>query len=146
MPRNLCLDTSVFIKYLVSAEYEPLAAALVLEAIKGSARIVVPYFTWTEIGSVLRKKVRAKLISVEQASELFTAFCDLPIEYLDNNILRARAWTLAEQYQLPTLYDAAFLACTEIVGSSCEYWTADKKLLNQLGKTLPTYVNELVES
>lgn len=145
MPRILCLDTSVFIKYLVSAEYELSAATLVLEAIEGSARIIVPYFTWTEIGSVLRKKVRAKLINTEQASELFTAFCDLPIEYLDNSILRARAWTLAEQYQMPTLYDAAFLACTEAVGDNCEYWTADRKLLNQLGQAKPFYVNELPE-
>ncbi len=146
MPRNLCLDTSVFIKYLVSAEYEPDAAALVLEAIEGNARIVVPCFTWAEVGSVLRKKVRAKLINSEQASELFAAFGELPIEYLDSKSLRVRAWTLAEQYQMPTLYDAAFLACAETVGNNCEYWTADKKLLNQLGLALPTYVNELAES
>lgn len=145
MPRNLCLDTSVFIKYLVSAEYEPDAAALVLEAIEGNARIVVPCFTWAEVGSVLRKKVRAKLINSEQASELFTAFCELPIEYLDSKSLRVRAWALAEQYQMPTLYDAAFLACAEIE-TNCEYWTADKKLLNQLGLALPTYVKELLES
>lgn len=146
MSRILCLDTSVFIKYLVSAEYEPLAVALVVEAIEGSARIVVPYFTWAEVGSVLRKKVRAKLINPEQASELFAVFCELPIEYLDSQILRAQAWTLAEQYQMPTLYDAAFLACTEIVGANCEYWTADKKLLNQLGQAKPSYVNEVPQS
>lgn len=146
MPRNLCLDTSVFIKYLVSAEYEPSSAAFILEAIEGSARIVVPYFTWAEVGSVLRKKVRAKLINSEQASELFTAFSELPIEYLDSKSLRARAWTLAEQYQMPTLYDAAFLACAETVGTNCEYWTADKKLLNQLGQAMPSYVNELPEN
>ena len=43
---------------------------------------------------------------------------------------------------MPTLYDAAFLACTESVGVGCQFWAADKTLLNQLAPR-PDYVKEL---
>lgn len=50
---------------------------------------------------------------------------------------------VGEQYQMPILYDAAFLACAESVGVNCQFWTADKTLLNQLAQNRPDYVKEL---
>ena len=142
MTRALCLDTSVLIQYLVPEGLQVHAEILVLEAVENTVRIVAPAFAWAEIGSVLRKKIRAGLITAEEAQGCFDDFCQLPIEYIDTEQIRAKAWEIAEQYQLPTLYDAAFLACTESVGVGCQFWTADKTLLNQLGKKL-AYVREL---
>ncbi|MCT7996199.1 type II toxin-antitoxin system VapC family toxin [Laspinema olomoucense] len=82
-------------------------------------------------------------MTTEQASDLFFAFCDLPIEYINGEELHARAWAIAHHYHLPTLYDAAFLACSE--KASAEFWTADKTLLNSLETTKPDYVKELGE-
>ncbi|MGL5941859.1 MAG: type II toxin-antitoxin system VapC family toxin [Waterburya sp.] len=62
------------------------------------------------------------------------------IDYLNQESLRARAWEIAQQYQLPTLYDAAFLACAE--SQKAQFWTSDKVLLNKL-LPLPAYVNQL---
>lgn len=142
MTRALCLDTSVLIQYLVPEQLQIEAEALVLEAVGNSVKIVAPAFAWAEIGSVLRKKIRTGLLTVEEAQGCFDDFCQLPIEYLDTAEIRARAWEIAEQYQLPTLYDASFLACAESVGANCQFWTADKTLLNQLGQRL-AYVREL---
>ena len=142
MTRALCLDTSVLIQYLVPEGLQVQAETLVLEAVENTVRIVAPAFAWAEIGSVLRKKIRAGLITSEEAQGCFDDFCQLPIEYIDTEQIRAKAWEIAQQYQLPTLYDAAFLACTESVGMGCQFWTADKTLLNQLGQKL-TYVREL---
>lgn len=142
MTRALCLDTSVLIQYLVPEGLQVHAEILVLEAVENTVRIVAPALAWAEIGSVLRKKIRAGLITAEEAQGCFDDFCQLPIEYIDTEQIRAKAWEIAEQYQLPTLYDAAFLACTESVGVGCQFWTADKTLLNQLGKKL-AYVREL---
>ena len=122
---------------------QPQAEALVLEAIETTVRLVAPAFAWAEIGSVLRKKIRINLLSPEQAKDCFDDFCQLPIDYIDTNQIRARAWDIAQQYQMPTLYDAAFLACAESVGVDCQFWTADKTLLNQLGQARPAYVREL---
>ena len=142
MSKALCLDTSVLIQYLIPEGFQVHAETLVLEAVENTVRIVAPAFAWAEIGSVLRKKIRAGLITAEEAQGCFHDFCQLPIEYIDTDKIRAKAWEIAEQYQLPTLYDAAFLACTESVGVGCQFWTADKTLLNQLGQKL-TYVREL---
>ncbi len=142
MTRALCLDTSVLIQYLVPEGLQVQAEALVLEAVENTVRIVAPAFAWAELGSVLRKKIRAGLITAEEAQGCFDDFCQLPIEYIDTEQIRAKAWEIAEQYKLPTLYDAAFLACTESVGVGCQFWTADKTLLNQLGQKL-AYVREL---
>jgi len=142
MTRALCLDTSVLIQYLVPEGLQVQAEALVLEVVENAVRIVAPAFAWAEIGSVLRKKISAGLITAEEAQGCFDDFCQLPIEYIDTEQIRAKAWEIAEQYQLPTLYDAAFLACTESAGVGSQFWTADKTLLNQLGQRL-AYVREL---
>ena len=130
------------IQYLIPEGLQVHAEALVLEVVENAVRIVAPAFAWAEIGSVLRKKIRAGLITAEEVQGCFDDFCQLPIEYIDTDQIRAKAWEIAQQYQLPTLYDAAFLACTESVGVGCQFWTADKTLLNQLGQKL-TYVREL---
>ncbi len=143
MTRALCLDTSVLIQYLVPEEFQPQAEALVLEAVETSVRLVAPAFAWAEIGSVLRQKIRAGLLSPEEASGCFEDFCQLPIDYIDTDQIRARAWEIASHYQMPTLYDAAFLACAESVVGDCQFWTADKTLLNQLAQARPDYVREL---
>lgn len=142
MTKALCLDTSVLIQYLIPEGLQVQAEILVLEAVENTVRIVAPAFAWVEIGSVLRKKIRAGLITSEKAQGCFDDFCQLPLEYIDTDQIRAKAWEIAEQYQLPTLYDAAFLACTESVGVGCQFWTADKTLLNQLGQKL-AYVRDL---
>jgi predicted nucleic acid-binding protein len=136
----LCLDTSVLIPYLVPDEYEPLANSLVLEVIVGNASLVAPAFTWAEVGSVLRKKIRMDLLTTEEAEGCYQDFCNLPIDYLNEESLRVRAWEIAGQYQLPTLYDAAFLACAEI--EQAQFWTSDKVLLNKLSP-LPDYIHQL---
>jgi predicted nucleic acid-binding protein len=136
----LCLDTSVLIPYLVPDEYEPLADSLVLEVVVGNASLVAPAFAWAEVGSVLRKKIRTGLLTTSEAQGCYLDFCNLPIDYLNSSSLRVRAWEIAEEYQLPTLYDAAFLACAEI--EKAQFWTSDKVLVNKLSP-LPTYVNQL---
>ena len=141
MSRVLCLDTSVIISYLVPDEDEAAADALVWEAIAGTARLVAPAFLWTEVGSVLRKKLRRDLLTPEQAQGCYEDFCELPINYINEETVRRRAWEIARQHGLPTLYDAAFLACAE--QEAAQFWTADTVLLKQLSPR-PSFVHQLV--
>jgi predicted nucleic acid-binding protein len=113
-------------------------------------RLVDPAFAWAEVGSVLRQKVRQGLLAPEQARELWIKFGQMPIEFIDSPALRARACEIAEGCALPTLYDAAHLACTELTPAPGtvvrEFWTADQELLRSLGTTRPPYVRHLVKS
>ncbi|MBI4491459.1 MAG: type II toxin-antitoxin system VapC family toxin [Chloroflexi bacterium] len=146
-----CLDTNIWIRYLVGEEPPELAAAarrLVWDATP-SGRLVAPAWAWAEVGSVLRKKVRQGQIEWGEAETLWARFGQLPIEFIDTPAVRNRAWEIAGQFGLPTLYDATFLACTEMAPASepavREFWTADDELLRRLGARRPAYVRRLGE-
>jgi predicted nucleic acid-binding protein len=142
LTRILCIDTSVWIPYLVPEVYQPQARSLVTEALSLNLRLVSPAFAWAEVGSVLRKKSRIGVITTEEAQGFFADFCELPIDYLEEEAMRIRTWEIAEQYRLSTLYDAAFLACAEI--TSAEFWTADATLVRQI-MPRPAYLREIWE-
>ncbi|MCV3217221.1 type II toxin-antitoxin system VapC family toxin [Plectonema radiosum NIES-515] len=140
MTRVLCLDTSVWIPYLVPEIYQPQARILVEEALSLNLRLVAPAFAWAEVGSVLRKKTRMQVITTEEAQAFFEDFCELPIDYIEAEAIRLKTWEIAEQYKLLTLYDAAFLACAE--NSSAEFWTVDAALVRQLIPR-PAYLRDM---
>lgn len=136
----VCLDTSIWIKYLCPDEEEDKATTLVTGILTAQNLLIAPSFSWAEIGSVLRKKIRSNLLTSEQATSLYRAYNSFDINYLDSPKIRERAWEIASQYKMPTLYDAVFLACAE--SESATYWTADKVLLKQLNSSL-SYVFSL---
>jgi predicted nucleic acid-binding protein len=103
---------------------------------------VAPAFAWAEVGSVLRKKNRMGVITTEEALGFFEDFCELPINYIEEETIRAITWKIADKYGLSTLYDAAFLACAE--STSAEFWTADAALVRQLTPR-PAYLREIGE-
>ncbi|VXD16009.1 PilT protein domain protein [Planktothrix serta PCC 8927] len=140
MTESICLDTSVWIKYLCPDEQSQAATDLVTDALTRNITLIAPGFGWAEIGSVLRKKVRLNLLTSTQSEQLYLAYSNLPINYLDSKNIQLRAWNLAQQYSMSTLYDAVFLACAE--HKSAEYWTADEALLRQLSPC-PAYVHQL---
>ncbi|MFI5387996.1 MAG: type II toxin-antitoxin system VapC family toxin [Fimbriimonadales bacterium] len=150
MPEPLfCLDTSVLVKAFVTeepAEESELAAAL-LERALTDGRLILPSWAWAEFASVLRKKVHQQLLRSDEAAAAWASFRELPIDFLDSSEIRERAWELADRYDLPTLYDAAFLACCDLTllreDSTPEFWTADGRFVQKLGTARPAYVKEL---
>lgn len=146
----LCLDTTIWAKILTDEEPQDEAEAarrLLARALR-NARLVAPAWAWAELGSVLRKRVRMGFLRPDEIEALWVRFSRLPIDFIDTPELRARAWAIAAQFNLPTLYDATFLACTEVTPTSGagtrEFWTADRALIRQLGAAMPAYVRQLV--
>jgi predicted nucleic acid-binding protein len=135
-----CIDTSVWIPYLIPETLQTQARNLILPLLTSNVRLVAPAFAWAEIGSVLRKKVRLGAITTSQAEGFYDDFSQMPVEYLDNDVIRMKTWAIAEQFSLATLYDAAFLAVAEL--EEAEFWTADQSLLNTL-TPCPAYVQKL---
>jgi predicted nucleic acid-binding protein len=141
----LCLDAGVWVKALTPEPLSPQALALVERALQGSA-LVAPAFCWTEVGSVLRKKVRRGDLDEAAAAAAWEDFAAMPIDFVEPAALHERAWRLAIDFQHPTLYDAAYLACAEsVAGGSASYWTADTALIQHLGDRRPAYVHHLAD-
>jgi predicted nucleic acid-binding protein len=121
----------------VNEEGSDKAASLMEMVVNNRMTVVLPGFTWAEVGTVLRKKVARKLISSEQAENAWESFNSLGIITFinDMSVMRA-AWRIADEEALSTLYDAAYLAVSEILsrqnGEECEFWTADKRLVNSI--------------
>ena len=135
-----CIDTSLWIPYLLPESLQPQARELITPWLVSSEYLVAPAFAWAEVGSVLRKKVRLGLITPDQATGFYDDFCQMPINYLDSETVHTKTWELAKQFSLATLYDATFLAVAEV--ESAEFWTADQSLINTL-KPCPAYVHIL---
>ncbi|MFB2935337.1 type II toxin-antitoxin system VapC family toxin [Aerosakkonemataceae cyanobacterium BLCC-F154] len=135
-----CIDTSVWIPYLLPETLQPQARNLIAPLLTSNERLVAPAFAWTEVGSVLRKKVRLGVITAAEAAGFYDDFCQMPIDYLDSDRIHTKTYEIAEQFSLATLYDAAFLAVAEL--ESAEFWTADRSLLNTL-TPCPAYVKKL---
>lgn len=142
-----CLDTSILVKLLVPEEGSSEAASLMRRIIGRGCRVVAPAFSWAEVGTVLRKKLRLGLISQPEAEEAWTQFMALSIDYIDDDRVRRATWRICTQLGLPTMYDAAFLAVSQTTmedsQSLVEFWTADGELVASLGEPAPQYVNLL---
>ncbi len=143
--RIACLDTGVFIKHLTQEEGHEAATAVIVDVLQADGLLVAPSWAWAEVGTVLRKKVAMRELLPEEADQTWTLFLDLPVAFVDSPTIRERSWRLASEFKLPSLYDAAFLACTELVGDAAsihEFWTADLDLVRRL-KPRPHYVRTL---
>ena len=138
-----CLDSSVLVKLLVTEEDSHRAHALLQTALVGDLPVIAPTFAWTEVGSILRKKVRQGLISNEEAQAAWEDFVSLPLRFENSTEIMERSWDIAGEQGLPTLYDAAFLATVEMSPRGWgEFWTADRVLLRKL-EDKKSYVRDL---
>jgi predicted nucleic acid-binding protein len=79
-----CLDTSILVKVLVPEEGSAEAAALLRRIVSGGYRLIAPAFAWAEVGTVLRKKARAGLLSESEASARWARFLSLSIDYIES--------------------------------------------------------------
>lgn len=97
---------------------------------------------------MLRKKVARKLLSADQAEVAWEVFNSLGILMYVNDVAVMRtAWRIAEKEKLPTLYDAAYTAVSEIISRQtnevCEFWTADERMVNSVkGKSYVKLLHE----
>src|SRR3972149_11670844 len=90
-----------------------------------------PKFLWTfEITSALRNKVYRQIITQEEGFSALNQIRHGRIEFIFSQNLVERAWAISEDLELPTAYDAFYLALAK--EEDCEFWTADKNLVKIL--------------
>lgn len=67
-----------------------------------------------KLGQCCKNKVRLGAITAAQPEGFYDDFCQMPIDYLDSDDIRTKTYAITEKFSLATLYDASFLAVTEL--------------------------------
>lgn len=125
-PEAVVVDASVALKLLLLEE-ESLAVHQQWDRwVAQDVEIVGPFLLAYEVLSVLRGKVFRGDLPREAGEAATAAFLGQGIALLHPEGVEQKAWELATGLNLPTVYDAAYLALAEIL--ECELWTADRRL------------------
>ncbi|MBI5651375.1 MAG: type II toxin-antitoxin system VapC family toxin [Chloroflexi bacterium] len=141
--RVVCVDAGLVIKFISPESDSAQVEALFARWKQDNVAMIAPAFAPAEMDSVLRQKVVRKELTSEVADAAFQLVCQLPITIDAETDCRTRAWELAKQFELPTVYDAVYLALAE--AHQCDFWTADRKLFARVKDQL-VYVKHLSNS
>jgi predicted nucleic acid-binding protein len=132
----VCVDASLAIKVVVREPDSEKAEALFAQWSHEGIHLIAPAFFDVETDSILRQKVILRQeLTPAQAEAAFTVLQALPIQQLTLPAQRQRAWQIATEFGLATVYDATYLALAELQG--CPFWTADKRLFDQVKVKMP---------
>lgn len=135
MPLKVCVDASLAIKLVVRESFSDCALALWQNWIENSTECIAPPLFPFEVSSVIRNKYVRKQLTAEEAEKSFNLFTKLDFTILMPEALLKEAWDMAREFRQPTLYDTTYLALAKLC--NCEFWTADKVLINSLQRKLP---------
>ena len=128
---EVCVDASLAIKLVVTEAGSDKADALFDQWASEETQLIAPVFFDVETDSILRQKVSLRReLTFDQAQRAFASLRGLPIKTTHSPEQRVRAWEIAREFQLPTVYDATYLALAEL--RQCEFWTADEKLFKRV--------------
>lgn len=125
---RVCVDASVIIPALVPHELSGKAEALLLEWQSDRIALVAPSLLGYEVASTVRRFVRFGLLPATAGEQAIAQWLEMPIRLSSRRRLFSLAFRLANQYDRPRAYDAAYLALAQL--NDCEFWTADEKLYN----------------
>jgi predicted nucleic acid-binding protein len=93
--------------------------------------MVAPALMPIELTNILRQRMRRQPpMSLMEARARLAQFLAMPINLATPSGLYDRALELAANHNLPSAYDALYVALAEHLG--CELWTADERLINNL--------------
>ncbi len=134
MTGPVCVDSSIVVKIVTPENGSSAASVLAQDA----TALYAPPFAWAEVGSTLRKKVRLGFLDDRTAEQAWEAFGALGVIFVHSEAIKRRAWDIARDFALPTLYDAGFLAVAELApGGPMPYWTADYAFVERLAGLHP---------
>ncbi len=122
----MVIDASILLKLLLPEKRSDDIRRLWGRWVEQDAEIVAPFLLAYEVVSVLRNKVFRGELSPEAGEAAFVAFRSQEVSLLHPDGIEEKAWELAKRWNLPTSYDAAYLALAEVM--DYEFWTADNRL------------------
>lgn len=123
------MDASAALTFALDDEkHHAQAVALVAALVKRGLRLCAPSIFAYECDSVIRRRVHLGTLTPDAAKEARELIAALGVEIVYDPASRERAYQIAEQYDQPRVYDAAYAAFAEARG--LELWTDDERFYN----------------
>lgn len=127
---KVCIDASLALKWVLPEIYTDRAQELLRDWITKGDTLIAPTLFIYEVTSALRNKVYRQIITKEEGFSALNQIRHGRIELIISPNLVERAWAISEDLELPTVYDAFYLALAN--QEDCEFWTADENLVKIL--------------
>ncbi len=131
----ICVDSSVAAKWFFAEEYSAQASKLLRTALGTPEPIIAPPLLPSEVANIIRERMWQAELDLAEARVVLARFLVIPISFQAPEALYDRALVLADDYNLPAIYDAEYVALAGLLGATL--WTADQRLLRALGGRLP---------
>lgn len=130
----ICVDSSIVIKLLLD-EPDSEAVSSLWEKWAGEDReIYAPFLLHYEIYNVIRNKTHRHVIRESEQKRIFNVYHSFNLKFIADTELMTSAIGLANRFNLPSIYDAIYLALAQKM--SLEFWTADLKLARAVSNRL----------
>lgn len=129
-----CVDANVVLRVLNAPEH-PAVAQLWSEFAAADAELIAPTLLTYELANALHQQWRAGRLSSGSSRDLLDVAQALPIDLHGDDQLHVRALELAEEYGLPAIYDAHYLALAERF--RVPLWTCDLGLAKAVRRDKP---------
>jgi len=124
------VDASLAIKWILNEPYTDRELTIAGEWAATETRPAAPCLLLVEATNVLHRRMLKGDISSSQAVHLLAGFLNMGIEVRESPQIHLRALELAQELQMPAVYDTHYLALADIMG--CELWTADERFFNSV--------------
>jgi predicted nucleic acid-binding protein len=139
MTDSIVVDASLALKWMIQEIDSDKAEALLQDTISSGQAIYAPPHFLGEVINALYQKVRttdpAKHIEQADAEKAMADFLNLPIRIENPNTIYEQAFEFANIHSMFTIYDCLYVVLAQILG--VELWTADRRLVTQLGSNAP---------
>jgi predicted nucleic acid-binding protein len=99
-------------------------------------KLLAPTLLRSQVLSALYEAVRRGELTGDAAREQIAYFNGMKIRLLGDAVLRRRAWEIAEQLDLPTTYEAEYVALAQLQRGTLV--SSDQKLLKRVRDLVPT--------
>lgn len=130
---RVVVDASVAVKWFLPETHSQEALRLLDEG----RELLAPDLIWAEVGNVLWKRWRGGELAAENARMILQDLRKLPLLIHPAEEIAETAWSLASGLDR-SFYDSLYLALA--ASQSCSMVTADRRLWNAVGSTLPFLV------
>lgn len=133
---QLVIDANVFVDLLLNEGHFAQAGRLLADRV--ADELVCPPHLRGEVTHTLhRRTLRGTNLPItsQEAQQALTDFRALQPRTVEPDTLYEDAFTFAQANGLASVYDALYVVLAQLIGA--EFWTADRRLVNQLAGAAP---------